>query len=62
MNAQTYEIADIDGRNPRQVTLAQYRAEIDERVKASREIGDAWRRGDIMRCAAAQAAFRKQFG
>lgn len=26
---QTWTIADIDGKNPRQVTLAQYRAELD---------------------------------
>jgi hypothetical protein len=51
----------IDGKNPRRVTLAEFRAEIEARKAAAAPIMDALRRNDITGCAAAQATFRKQF-
>jgi len=58
---RTWEISDIDGRNKRRVTLAQYRAELDARRPYTQAISDALRRGDLAAVAAAQAAMRKRF-
>lgn len=61
MTERTYEIRDIDGKNPRTVTLAQYRAELDARKVYTSRIMAAVRAGDITACAAAQAEMRIKF-
>ena len=61
MTTRTWNISDIDGGNRRRVTLAQFRAEIDTRKEMARRVMDAWKRGDIKACEAAQAAMRKMF-
>lgn len=58
---RTWEISDIDGRNRRTVTLAQYRAELDARKPYTTAIMDAMKRRDIKGAAAAQAAMRARF-
>jgi hypothetical protein len=58
---RTWEISDIDGKNKRRVTLAQFRAELDARKALAAPIMDAFRRSDIEACGAAQAAMRKRF-
>lgn len=58
MTELTWTIADIDGKNPRQVTLAQYRAEIDAAKAAAAPIMAAFKRGDMAGMAKAQTAFR----
>ena len=58
---RTWEISDIDGRNKRTVTLAQFRAEIDERKAMAAPIIEAVRRGDLEAATAAQAAMRERF-
>jgi hypothetical protein len=60
-NEQTWTITDIDGRNPRIVTLSQFRAEMDARKEAAKPIAAGWRRGDIAGVETAQTAFRAQF-
>jgi hypothetical protein len=57
---RTWEITEEDGTK-RMVTLAQFRAIIDERKAATKPIADAWRNGDLEACTQAQAAFRKRF-
>lgn len=61
MTELTWEISDIDGKNKRTVTLAQFRAEIDARKAMSVLIMTAIRAGDIKACADAQAAMRRRF-
>lgn len=61
MTERTWQIADIDGRNKRTVTLAQYRSELDARKAMAAKVMDAVRRGDLAGCEAAQAAMRKRF-
>lgn len=61
MAEQTWTITDLDGSNPRVVTLAQFRADIDARKLAAKPISDAWRRGDLAGVETAQNAVRKQF-
>jgi hypothetical protein len=61
MIERTWEISDIDGKNKRTVTLAQFRAEIDERKAMTAPIMAAFRRGDLKACEAAQTAMRKRF-
>lgn len=56
---RTWEITNRDGTK-QTVTLAQYRAIIDERKVAAAPLMDAVRRGDLAGFAAAQKAFRKQ--
>ena len=56
---RTWEISDIDGKNKRTVTLAQFRAEIDARKAMAEPIMDAVRRGDLAGATAAQEAMRK---
>ena len=46
---------------PRTVTLAQFRADLDERAAMAKPIMGAFRRGDIEACGAAQDAMRKRF-
>ena len=58
MIEQTWEIADIDGKNKRRVTLAQYKAEIAAHAAMAKPIMDAVLRGDLEACAAAQAKMR----
>ena len=60
MNDRTWTIKDADGTE-RTVTLAQFRAMIDERKAAAAPIMDAARRGDIAGFASAQTSFRKRF-
>lgn len=60
MNKRTWKIADIDGSNRREVTLAQFRAELDARKAAAAPIMDAWRSGDLNGVAKAQAAMTEQ--
>ena len=59
---RTWEISDIDGKNKRTVTLAQFRAEIDVRKALALPIMAAVRRGDLKAATAAQEAMRKHFG
>lgn len=61
MKERTWKISDIDGRNPRTVTLAQYRAELDARMAFTRKISDALRAGDLKAMEAAQIEMRKVF-
>ena len=61
MTEQTYEISDIDGKNKRRVTLAQYRAELDARKAAATLVMAAFRSNDIDACAKAQTTMRKRF-
>ena len=58
---RTWEIRDIDGKNPRRVTLAQYRAELDARAVYAKRIMEAVRAGDMKACANAQSAMRAKF-
>jgi hypothetical protein len=58
---RTWEIGDIDGKNKRRVTLAQYRAELNARKAAVKPIADAFRSGDLEACGRAQAAMHKRF-
>ena len=58
MTERTWEISDIDGRNKRTVTLAQYRAEIETAKAKVAPVVSAFRRGDLIGCAKAQAAIR----
>jgi hypothetical protein len=58
---QTWEISDIDGRNKRTVTIAQYRAELDARKPFTAAIMAAIQRGDIKAASAAQEAMRARF-
>lgn len=58
---RTWEISDIDGKNKRRVTLAQYRAEIEARKVMAAPIMAAVRRGDLKAASEAQAAMRKAF-
>ena len=55
---RTWEISDIDGRNKRTVTLAQYRAELDAALKRVRPVVAAFARCDWRAMERAQAAFR----
>jgi hypothetical protein len=48
MTERTWQITEQDGTK-RTVTLAQFRATIDERKAAAQPIADAWRNGDIDR-------------
>lgn len=57
---KTWEITAPDGTK-RTVTLAEFRAIIEERKTAAKPIADAWKRGDIQATADAQTAFRKRF-
>lgn len=57
--ARTYEIEDASGK--RNVTLAEFRAEMDARKEAARPIMAALLRRDHDGCAAAQAAMRAKF-
>lgn len=59
---RTWEISDIDGRNKRTVTLAQFWAELDARKPYAAAIMAATLRGDLAGCAKAQAAMRARFG
>lgn len=59
---KTYQITDIDGSNKRTVTLAGYRAELDERRPYTDAIMAAMRRGDLAACKAAQEAMAARFG
>jgi hypothetical protein len=59
---RTWEISDIDGRNKRTVTLAQFRAELEARKPHAAAIMDAVLAGDLTGCAKAQAAMRARFG
>ena len=54
-------IRDGDGSNPRRVTLAQYRAELDERAVYARRVMTAFRANDLEGCARAQQDMRKRF-
>lgn len=56
-----YTISDIDGRNPRQVTLAEFMADHEARKAAAAPIMAAVRRGDLAAVAMAQASMRNQF-
>lgn len=60
---RTWEIKVWEGGKwkPLTVTLAQYRAYLDERAAMAKPIMDAFRRGDIEACGAAQVAMRKRF-
>lgn len=58
---RTWTITDINGKNPRTVTLAQYMAAHNARKAAANPIMDAFRRGDLAACGVAQEAMRKQF-
>lgn len=58
---RTWEISDIDGRNKRTVTLAQYRAELVARKPYTAAIMQALRAGDLTACGEAQEAMRKRF-
>ena len=58
MTARTWEISDIDGRNKRCITLAQYRAEIEAAKAKVAPVMSALRRGDLIGCDKAQAAAR----
>ena len=61
MIEQTYEIRDAAGKNQRMVTLAQFRAELDERKAMAAKVMDAVRKGDLKACSEAQVAMRKRF-
>ena len=56
---RTWKITDAKGT--RQVTLAQFRAEIEARKVAAKPIMDAFRRGDLKGCGDAQESMRRQF-
>lgn len=58
---RTWEISDIDGKNKRTVTLAQYRAELDARKPYTAAIAAAFLRRDIKGVEAAQADMRQAF-
>lgn len=58
---KTWQITDIDGSNERTVTLASFRAELDERAVYAKAVMDAMRRGDMAGCTAAQEAMRARF-
>ncbi len=61
MTTRTWKIADIDGRNQRQVTLAEFK-EMHEKHKASAAlIMAAVKRGDLIGVAKAQAMMRAKF-
>jgi hypothetical protein len=55
---RTWEISDLDGTNKRRVTLDQFRAELAARAAMTKPIADAWRRGDLAACEAAQRNMR----
>jgi hypothetical protein len=59
---RTWEIkVQVNGKwEARTVTLAQYRAELDARAAMTKPIMDAWRRGDIAACEAAQKSMREK--
>ena len=61
MTERTWEISDINGKNKRMVTLAEFRADIEARKAAAAPIMAAFRRGDLKACEAAQTAMRKRF-
>jgi hypothetical protein len=52
MTERTWEISDIDGRNKRTVTLAQYRAELDAAKVKAQAIFDRglveWRESEVL--------------
>lgn len=55
---RTWVIRDVDGSNPRTVTLAQYRAELAAAKARVAPVVEALRRGDHDACAAAQRKAR----
>lgn len=59
MTERTWEISDIDGKNKRTVTLAQYRTELDAAKKAVNPAIEAFRRGDLAAYAAALKTLRR---
>lgn len=61
MADKTWVITDVDGRNSRTVTLAQFRSDLNARAAMAKPISDAWKRGDMAGVAAAQKAMRKAF-
>ena len=60
---QTFTITEVkpSGNVQRTVTLAEYRAIIDERKAAAAPIMAAMRAGDLVAVAKAQASFRARF-
>lgn len=60
MSDRTFTISDIDGKNRRTVTLAQFRAELDAAHAAAAPVAEALRRGDLNACAKAQEECRRQ--
>ena len=56
LRSRTWNISDIDGRDKRTVTLAQYLAEVDAAKARVKPVADALYRGDHDGCAAAQKA------
>ena len=50
-----------DSRGRRQITLAEYRADLDARHAMAQPIAAALRSGDLDACAKAQAAMRNAF-
>jgi len=59
MIERTWTISDIDGKNPRTITLANFLAEHRAAVAAVKPVVDALYRGDHDACASAQSALRK---
>jgi hypothetical protein len=55
MSEQTWVV------NGKQITLAEFRAEIEVRKTAAQPIMDAWRKGDISAVAKAQKTMRLTF-
>lgn len=53
---RTWEISDIDGKNKRTVTLAQYRSELDAAKARVAPVVAAFWNGDLKAMADAQAA------
>ena len=58
---KTFTIRDIDGSNPREVTLAQFLAHHEERKAMAAPIAAALRAGDHDACERAQQAMRKRY-
>lgn len=56
---RTWEISDINGKNKRTVTLAQYKAELAAMRKEMSPVVAAFQSGDIKAMAAAQALLRQ---
>ncbi len=65
MTEQTFKIRAVLSNGKlgaeREITLAQYRAELDARRPYAKAVMDAFRRNDIAECGKAQRIMREKF-